>query len=83
MFEPIHGSAPKYQGKGVVNPVATIESIRMMMEHLGEIEASREIETALSQVLKEGKIKARDMGGSHSTSEMGDAIKYVILANKK
>jgi isocitrate/isopropylmalate dehydrogenase len=83
MFEPIHGSAPKYAGKGVVNPVATIESIRMMMEHLGETQASRDIETALSQVLKEGKIKTRDMGGSHSTSEMGDAIKYVILANKK
>jgi isocitrate/isopropylmalate dehydrogenase len=79
MFEPIHGSAPKYEGKGVVNPVATVESIRMMMDHLGETQASRDIETALSQVLKEGKVKTRDMGGRHSTSEMGNAIKKAIL----
>ena len=82
MFEPIHGSAPKYEGKGVVNPVATIESIRMMMDHLGEPQASRDIERALNQVLKKGKIKTRDIGGSHSTSEMGDAIKNAILSKK-
>jgi len=83
MFEPIHGSAPKYEGQGVVNPVATIESIRMMMDHLGETQASRDIETALSQVLKEGKTKTRDMGGKHSTAEMGDAIKDAILQIEK
>lgn len=83
MFEPIHGSAPKYAGKGIVNPVATIESIRMMMDHLGETQASRDIERALSQVLKEGKVKTRDMGGRHSTAEMGDAIKDAILLIKK
>ena len=83
MFEPIHGSAPKYEGQGVVNPVATIESVRMMMDHLGETRASRDIETALSQVLKEGKTKTRDMGGKHSTAEMGDAIKDAILQIKK
>jgi tartrate dehydrogenase/decarboxylase/D-malate dehydrogenase len=51
----------------------------MMMDHLGETQASRDIETALSQVLKEGKVKTRDMGGRHSTSEMGNAIKEAIL----
>jgi isocitrate/isopropylmalate dehydrogenase len=80
MFEPIHGSAPKYAGKGIVNPVAAIESIRMMMEHLGETKASSDIAAALNQVLKNGKIKTRDMDGNHSTSEMGNAIRAEIIA---
>ena len=79
MFEPIHGSAPKYTGKGIVNPVAAIESIRMMMEHLGEIEAAKDIETAVNRVLQYGEVKTRDMGGRHSTSQMGDAVKEAIL----
>ena len=79
MFEPIHGSAPKYEGKGVVNPVAAIESIRMMMEHLGEQAAARDIEKGVAGILLEGEYKTRDMGGKHSTPEMGDAIKKAIL----
>ena len=79
MFEPIHGSAPKYEGKNVVNPVASIESIRMMLEHLGETAASEDIESALSRVLSEGKVKTKDMGGKHSTSDMGDAVRDLIL----
>jgi tartrate dehydrogenase/decarboxylase/D-malate dehydrogenase len=67
----------------VVNPVATIESIRMMMDHLGETHASQDIEAALSLVLKEGKVKTRDMGGKHSTAKMGDAIKEAILQIQK
>jgi tartrate dehydrogenase/decarboxylase/D-malate dehydrogenase len=81
MFEPIHGSAPKYAGKNVVNPVASIESIRMMMDHLGETAASKDIETALSRVLSEGQVRTRDMGGKHTTSEMGDAIRSAILGS--
>ena len=80
MFEPIHGSAPKYAGKGIVNPVAAIESIRMMMEHLGQAEAARDIEAAVSQVLQNGAAKTRDMGGAHSTSQMGDAVQKAILS---
>jgi tartrate dehydrogenase/decarboxylase/D-malate dehydrogenase len=83
MFEPIHGSAPKYAGKGIVNPVAAIESIRMMLEHLGEAGAGRDVEAGLSRVLKSGKIKTRDMGGNHSTAQMGDAVKDAILALNK
>lgn len=79
MFEPIHGSAPKYEGKGVVNPVAAIESIRMMMDHLGEEAAARSIEEGVKRILSEGKFKTRDMGGKQSTSEMGDAIKKAVL----
>ena len=77
MFEPIHGSAPKYAGKGIVNPVAAIESIRMMMEHLGETEAGKDIGAAVNQILQNGKVKTRDMGGTHSTSQMGSFISVV------
>jgi tartrate dehydrogenase/decarboxylase/D-malate dehydrogenase len=79
MFEPIHGSAPKYEGKGVVNPVATIESIRMLLDHIGETDASKDVDAGIDHVLKEGKIKTRDMGGNCTTAEMGDAIKVAIL----
>jgi tartrate dehydrogenase/decarboxylase/D-malate dehydrogenase len=81
MFEPIHGSAPKYAGKGIVNPVAAIESIRMMTEHLGETKAGKDIEAALNQVLQTGDVKTRDMGGKHSTAEMGDAVKKAVLGS--
>jgi tartrate dehydrogenase/decarboxylase/D-malate dehydrogenase len=80
MFEPIHGSAPKYEGKGVVNPVASIESMAMMLDHLDEEAAARDIGSAITSVLSKGEVKTRDMGGSHSTSEMGNAIKACILA---
>jgi tartrate dehydrogenase len=82
MFEPIHGSAPKYEGKEIVNPVAAIESIRMMMEHLGEKAAARDIDKRVARILSEGKFRTRDMGGKHATSEMGDAIKQAILEVK-
>ncbi len=79
MFEPIHGSAPKYAGKNVVNPVAAIESIRLMLDHLGETEAAQDIERAVRKILSEGQVKTRDMGGSHATSEMGKAVKRAIM----
>jgi tartrate dehydrogenase/decarboxylase/D-malate dehydrogenase len=52
----------------------------MMMEHLGETEAGKDIEAALNQVLQNGDVKTRDMGGQHSTSQMGDAVKKAILS---
>ncbi len=74
MFEPMHGSAPKYKGLEVANPIATILSGAMMLDFLGEIEAARLIEKAVSEVLLEGKVRTRDLGGSARTYEMGDAI---------
>ncbi|MEN8246710.1 MAG: tartrate dehydrogenase [Thermodesulfobacteriota bacterium] len=81
MFEPIHGSAPKYADRGIVNPVAAIESVRMIMDHLGEEEAAQDIERSVARVLKQGDIRTRDMGGSHSTVEMGDEIAETILSS--
>jgi len=82
MFEPIHGSAPKYAGKGIVNPVAAIESIRMMLDHLGETKAAQDIERGTSKILAGGEFKTRDMGGNHATSDMGDAIKNAIMEKR-
>jgi tartrate dehydrogenase/decarboxylase/D-malate dehydrogenase len=82
MFEPIHGSAPKYAGQGIVNPVAAIESMRMIMDHLGEAAAARDIESAVARVLRQGQVRTRDMGGRHTTGEMGDAIKGALLSRE-
>jgi tartrate dehydrogenase/decarboxylase/D-malate dehydrogenase len=79
MFEPIHGSAPKYAGKAIVNPIAAIESIRMMLDHLGEEQAALDIQRAVVKTLTQGKVKTADMGGTNKTHEMGDAIRKAIL----
>ena len=74
MFEPIHGSAPKYKNKSVANPVATILAGAMMLDCLGETEAAQSIESAVETVLSEGKTRSYDLGGNSSTSEVGDEI---------
>jgi isocitrate/isopropylmalate dehydrogenase len=82
MFEPIHGSAPKYAGKNVINPVASIETARMMLDHIGEEEAAAHVQKAVKNVLAAGKVKTRDMGGSATTTEIGDAIAAEFLGLK-
>jgi len=74
MFEPIHGSAPKYKNKSIANPIATILAGAMMMDSLGESKLARDIENASEQVLSEGRVKSRDFGGSSSTIEVGDEV---------
>jgi 3-isopropylmalate dehydrogenase len=74
VFEPSHGSAPKYAGQYKVNPIATILSARMMLDWLGEAERAAAIERAVAAVIREGKVRTYDMGGSSSTLEMGQAI---------
>lgn len=75
MFEPIHGSAPKYTGQGVINPIASIEAMRMMLDHLGESGAASAIGQAVAAVLRDGRVRTRDIGGTSSTSEVGEAIR--------
>jgi len=74
MFEPIHGSAPKYAGRGIVNPVAAIEAARLMLENLGMESAAGSVQQAVRGVLAEGAVRTRDMGGTARTDEMGQAI---------
>src|SRR5690349_13923359 len=74
MFEPVHGSAPDIAGKGIVNPLATILSAAMMLDHLELKTAAREIEAAVAAVLAEGKTRTPDLGGQSSTVAVTDAV---------
>jgi len=74
VFEPSHGSAPKYAGQYKVNPIATILAARMMLDWLGEKAMGARLEAATAAVIAEGKVRTYDMGGSDSTLEMGEAI---------
>ena len=74
MFEPIHGSAPKYKDKNVADPIATILAGAMMLEELGEQAAADAVENAVIEVFKEGKVRTKDLGGTSGTSDVGDAV---------
>lgn len=79
MFEPIHGSAPKYKGQNKVNPIATIWAGAMMMEQLGEKEAADAIVSAIETNILQAKVRTYDMGGSSTTSDVGDDIARIVL----
>ena len=74
VFEPVHGSAPKYAGLNKANPTALLLSGVLMLRHLGEQEAAVRVETALREVIAEGKATTYDLGGPAGTSEFADAI---------
>ncbi len=74
MFEPIHGSAPKYKGMNKANPIATIWAGAMMLDDIGEKESARKIMKVIEEILKEGRVRTMDIGGKNTCSEMGDAI---------
>jgi 3-isopropylmalate dehydrogenase len=74
VFEPSHGSAPKYAGQYKVNPIATILTAKMMLDWLGEKEMAARLERATADVIKQGRVRTYDMGGTDTTLEMGEAI---------
>jgi len=74
VFEPVHGSAPKYAGQNKANPTALILSAVLMLKHLGEIQAAARVLAGTKVVIGEGKHVTYDLGGSASTSKMGEAI---------
>ena len=77
MFEPAHGSAPKYAGQNKVNPVATVLAGAWMLDYLGEKEKSEAIFKATKQVISEGKYVTYDLGGNAKLSQMaGEIAKY-------
>jgi 3-isopropylmalate dehydrogenase len=78
MFEPIHGSAPKYKGQNKVNPIATIWAGALLLDHLGQPKAAEDIVTAIERNLFEGRIKTYDLGGSSTTSEVGAEIARLV-----
>ena len=74
MFEPIHGSVPKYTGMDKVNPIGTIMSVKMMLDWMGHSEAAESVEKAVHSVLQEGKILTYDLGGTAKCSEVGREV---------
>lgn len=74
VFEPTHGSAPKYAGQNKVNPIATILAVKMMLDWLGETAKAKALGNAVAKVIKQGRVRTYDMGGSHTTREMAEAI---------
>ncbi|MGD9100338.1 MAG: isocitrate/isopropylmalate dehydrogenase family protein [Anaerolineae bacterium] len=87
VFEPVHGSAPKYTGQNKLNPTATILSGVMMLRHLGELEAARRVEEAVAQVILEGRDVTHDLKpipndpSAVGTKEMADAIIVAMTSN--
>ncbi len=74
VFEPTHGSAPKYAGKYTVNPIATIMAAKMMLDWLGETGKAAQLEGAVAAAIAEGQVRTYDMGGDSSTLDMAHAI---------
>ena len=74
VFEPVHGSAPKYAGLDRANPTALILSGALMLRHLGRPDAAERVETALRAVIAEGRTVTSDLGGSAGTTQFADAI---------
>jgi len=81
MFEPVHGSAPDIAGQGIANPIGQIWVAAMMLEHFGEEEAGAQIVSAIEAVTgNDDAPKTPDLGGTASTSELGDAIAAAVTA---
>jgi isocitrate dehydrogenase (NAD+) len=74
VFEPVHGSAPKYAGQNKANPTALMLSGALMLRHLGETEAADRVESAVRGVIADGRTVTYDLGGSTGTREFGEAV---------
>ncbi|RLC49040.1 MAG: isocitrate/isopropylmalate dehydrogenase family protein [Candidatus Cloacimonadota bacterium] len=74
LFEPTHGSAPKYAGKYKVNPTAMLLSVKLMLDYLGEIEKGNALLNAIAKVIEQEKVRTYDMGGSATTLDMAEEI---------
>ncbi|MDI6839949.1 MAG: isocitrate/isopropylmalate dehydrogenase family protein [bacterium] len=74
VFEPTHGSAPKYAGQYKVNPMATLLACKLMIEWLSELEKAKKLEYAISEVIKEGQVKTYDLGGTATTLDVAREV---------
>jgi tartrate dehydrogenase/decarboxylase/D-malate dehydrogenase len=81
VFEPVHGSAPDIAGEGIANPAGAIWSASLMLEHLGEGDAASALMKALEVVCNEGP-RTRDVGGTATTAEVGDAVAAAVSASR-
>ena len=80
MFEPVHGAAFDITGKNLANPLATILAVAMMLEYLGETDASRRVNAAALQALNDRKTLTGDLGGNATTQEVGDEVVRLLNA---
>ena len=80
MFESVHGAAFDIAGKGIANPLATISAVGLMLEHLGENESARRVESAVMRSLEERRVVTGDLGGHASTEEVGDEVVRLLSA---
>lgn len=78
MFEPVHGSAPDIAGKGIANPLAAVLSAALMLDHLGLAASAAGVRDAVAKVLAEGTVRTPDLGGTGTTTQMGDAVVAAI-----
>jgi 3-isopropylmalate dehydrogenase len=74
VFEPTHGSAPKYAGQNKVNPMAMLLAAKLMLDWLGETDKATTLESAIAAVVKDGQVRTYDMGGKHTTLEVAEAV---------
>jgi len=74
VFEPTHGSAPKYAGQYKVNPMAMLLTVKLMLDWLGELNFAKRLESAIAGVLADGEVRTYDMGGTASTLEVAQAV---------
>ena len=74
VFEAVHGSAPDIAGKGIANPLALILAAGMMLGHVGRHDLAEPLRRAIDRTLNHDCIRTRDLGGSASTKEFGDAL---------
>ena len=80
IFEAVHGSAPDIAGKGVANPSAQMLAAAMMLDHLNELDAARRLREAVEAVIVADGVRTRDLGGTASTKEFGDAVARRVAA---
>ena len=80
-FDPVHGSAPDIAGKALANPVAAILTAKLMLDYLGETEASHLLYQAVKKNLSDRKIRTVDLGGHSSTDEVGDDIVRILRSS--
>jgi isocitrate dehydrogenase (NAD+) len=74
VFEAVHGSAPDIAGKNLANPIALLLSGLMLLDHIGERQASERIRRALDRTLTESRVRTRDLGGAATTTEFTEAV---------
>jgi 3-isopropylmalate dehydrogenase len=80
MFEPIHGSAPKYRGQNKANPLATIMAVAMLLDHVGEVEAAHAVELSVASLIRSGRIDSMQ-AGRYGTDELGKMVEAELRSS--